>query len=110
MSVVFLMPETLQPDFHSALETRWVVWRDAEIFLKEWEDGTVIFDEASGQLNCLTLASGALVEALLEKPGCSTHELACRILGSELGEDEYELVEKTLAELSALRFIERATA
>jgi len=94
----------------SAPNTCWVVLRDGEISLKEWDDGSVMFDEANGQLRCLTPASGALMAVMLETPKHSTQELASNLFGADLTDDDLVLIGNALEELCALGLVGRVLA
>jgi hypothetical protein len=86
----------------------WRCSRKDELALREWPDGVVVFDDANGHLNCLNLASGALLELLLLSDTQWTSErLAQELLGEHPTTNDIDMVENALAEFSSLNFIDR---
>ena len=84
--------------------------RREDITSRDWPDGTIIFDDANGQLQCLSPVSGNLMALLAQRPQWTAHELAAELLGETPTADDVEMVENVLAEFSLLNLIERAAA
>lgn len=70
----------------------------------------MIFDEANGQLRCLTPASGALLAEVVSHAKHTTQELATNLFGSDLTDNDVVLVESALEELATLGLILRVAA
>jgi hypothetical protein len=90
-------------------EGAWVCPRHAEISLHEWPDGTVVFDDASGQLQCLNPVSGSLMGLLVQPRAWRAADLALELLGETPTRNDVEMVENALAEFSSLNLIEHVT-
>jgi hypothetical protein len=88
-------------------DSLWDCPRRAELILRNWPDGTVVFDDASGQLQCLSPVSGSLMGLLVQPHPWSAMSLADELLGETPTADDVEMVENALAEFSTLNFIER---
>lgn len=90
-------------------DPRWHCPRAADLVLRHWEDGTVVYDDSNGELQCLSPAFGELMAMMLAAPaGGSAQELAAALIGEAPTPDEVELVENALSEFSNLRLVERA--
>ena len=89
-------------------EATWACKRASELALHHFPDGTVVFDDANGQLQCLSPAFGQLMELLVASPtGGTAADLAEQLIGEVPASDEVEMVENALSEFSALNFVER---
>jgi hypothetical protein len=75
--------------------------------LHNWPDGTVVFDDANGQLQCLSPVSGALLAMLTAALPRRSIDLAHELLGETPTGDDVQMVENILAEFSSLNLIER---
>lgn len=93
------------PDTHSA--GGWACLRTSELAVHLWPDGVVVFDDADGNLQCLSPTSGLLLEALLDGRARSAEALAQDLLGEMPSPDDVQMVENILNEFSSLNFIER---
>jgi hypothetical protein len=89
-------------------EGGWHCPRREDLILRDWPDGTVVFDDASGQLQCLSPLFGTLMALLVQPRAWRTADLAMALLGEEPICDDVQMVENALAEFSALNLIERA--
>jgi hypothetical protein len=78
--------------------------------LHHWPDGTVVFDDSNGNLQCLAPASGVLLAVLTGGARQSSVGLAEELLGEAPTSDEFQMVENILAEFSSLNFVERLAA
>ena len=85
----------------------WDCPRAAELLLHNWPDGTVVFDDANGHLQCLSPVSGALLAMLTAGLPRRSTDLAYELLGEAPTADDVQMVENILAEFSSLNLIER---
>ncbi len=104
------MVETPLVPSPSAPETSWSVTRKVDIALREWPDGTVLHDEATGQLQCLSPVAGTLMTLLLAGPSWTASGLAAELLGETPTPNDVEMVENALSTFSSLDLIERVAA
>lgn len=89
-------------------ELRWVCPRAGELTIRHWDDGSVVFDDSNGELQCLSPAFGALMEQMIISPtGGTSSELAEVLIGETPTMDEVQMVENALSEFSNLRLVER---
>lgn len=88
----------------------WTCRRRADLSLRRWPDGWVLFDEAQGQLQCLTLVSGELLALLLRCParGCwSSTELAQALMDETPSDADVASVEAVAVAFQSMQLIER---
>jgi hypothetical protein len=89
-------------------EARWHCPRAGDLAVRHWDDGTVVFDDSNGELQCLSPAFGALMEALITSPaGGTAGDLAESLIGETPTAEEVQMVENALSEFSNLRLVER---
>ena len=87
--------------------SRWVCRRRTDFSLRHWPDGSVLFDDASGQLHCLTPVAGEVMVLLMSNDHCSTYDLARDLLGElPLGTDT-EMMQNMLANFKSLNLIDQ---
>jgi len=86
---------------------RWSCRRSADLSLRRWPDGCVLFDEAQGQLQWLTAASGEVMALLLQCPEWTSVELAQALMGETPTEDDVEMVENVVRHFQSLNLIDR---
>jgi hypothetical protein len=91
----------------SRRDERWVCRRRADFALRDWPDGSVLFDEANGQLQRLTPAAGGMMSLFLDTPEWTSCALAQRIFGETPAGEDIELVANALASFQSLNLIER---
>jgi ligand-binding SRPBCC domain-containing protein len=91
----------------SAPEAVWDFHRRTELFLRAWPDGVVVFDDSNAELQCLTPASGAVLEVLEERSPCTSQQVAIEIFGDDTSSADVEMIENVLVEFLSLNFIER---
>jgi len=86
---------------------RWFCRRRVDFALRDWPDGCVLFDEAQGQLQCLTVESGALIRLLLQQEQWTSAELAQALFGESPTDDDVQMVEDVASHFQSLNLIER---
>jgi PqqD family protein of HPr-rel-A system len=91
-------------------DNAWICSRRSELAISEWEDGTVVFDDANGYLQCLNPVSGSVLALLIQSPQWTSEALAQELLGEAPTADDVTMVENSLAEFSSLNLIERVVA
>lgn len=90
-----------------ASPARWFCCRSADFALRDWPDGCVLFDEAQGQLQCLTVESGALMRLFLQRAQWTSAELAQGLFGESPTDDDVQMVENVALHFQSLNLIER---
>lgn len=90
--------------------SRWFCRRNDDLLLRSWSDGCVLFDEAQGQLHCLTSASGEVMSLLLQRREWTSFELAEVLIGEAPTEDDVVMVENTALHFLSLNLIHRLQA
>jgi hypothetical protein len=90
-------------------EVQWHCRRRDELTFRNWSDGSVLFDDANGQLQCLTPVSATLMAQMFLKRSWGASELAKEILGEVPNADDVKMVENVLVEFSSLNLIERVS-
>lgn len=96
-----------------AREATWTCRRQADLSLRHWPDGWVLFDEAQGKMQYLTLVSGELLALLLhETPrACWTaFELAKALMDEVPSAEDIASVETLAAAFESMQVIERCQA
>lgn len=88
-------------------EVEWLCSRRDDLSFRNWPDGSVVFDDANGQLQCLTPVSADLMELLRRPRAWTAPNLAEELLGETPTQLDVEMVENALAEFSSLNFIQR---
>lgn len=96
------MTAVTQSDF------QWGCSRSADFSLRQWSDGAVLFDDASGQLKCLTPASGAVMALLMGRMHWTSVELAEELMEDAPTEDDVKLIENVLHHFQSLKLIDRS--
>ncbi len=86
---------------------RWSCRRNADLSLRQWPDGFVLFDEAQGQLQCLTIAAGEVMVLLLQRPEWTSVDLAQALMGEAPTEDDVAMVETVVLHFLSLNLVER---
>lgn len=86
---------------------RWSCFRNADLSLRQWPDGFVLFDEAQGQLQCLTTAAGEVMALLLLRPEWTSVDLAQALMGEAPTEDDVAMVENVVLHFLSLNLVER---
>ncbi len=84
--------------------------RPQDLLLRNWEDGTVVFDEADGHLHLLSPVAGQLLNLLLEKDGATAFELANGLIDAVPFDDDIQMVENVLGQFSDLHLVHRLAA
>ena len=84
-------------------------WRlRRELHCKEWSDGAIFYDVASGDTHHLSLAASQILKLLQSAP-CSREDIASKLLSSDTEAVDTELllaIDGMLAHLLELGFIE----
>lgn len=90
-------------------ETLWVRRRPDELSLRDWPDGTVAYDEGSGQLNCLGQVHGELLRLMCDGRSWTATTLAAEFLQDVPTAEDIEMIENAIGEFYSLQFIDRVT-
>lgn len=93
-----------------ALVGRWRCCRKADFSIREWEDGCVVFDDASGKLHCLTSVAGEALALVLSSSGLTGDEIAESLLGEIPTLTDSEMMENMLSGLASMDLIDRLSA
>ena len=93
--------------FATPVVPRWSCRRNADLSLRQWPDGFVLFDEAQGQLQCFTAAAGEVMALLLQGPEWTSVDLAHALMGEVPTEDDVAMVEKVVLHFLSLNLVER---
>jgi PqqD family protein of HPr-rel-A system len=88
----------------------WVCARKTDFSIREWPDGSVVFDDASGQLHCLTPVAGEVLALILESDGLTGDALAESLLGETPTPTDSEMMENMLVSLASMNLIDRRLA
>ena len=91
----------------TSASSRWVCHRKSDFSLRHWPDGSVLFDDASGQLHCLTPIAGEVIVLLMNNEVCSAHDLAQALLGELPTEADAEMMQNMLANFMSLNLIDQ---
>jgi hypothetical protein len=89
---------------------RWTCGRKGDFSLHEWPDGSVVFDEANGQLHCLTPVAGEALAQILASDGRTSGEIAESLLGETPTPIDSEMMENMLLSLASMNLIDRHLA
>lgn len=87
--------------------SRWVCHRKYDFSLRHWPDGSVLFDDASGQIHCLTPVAGEVMALLMNNEARSAHALAHELLGELPTEADAEMMQNVLANFMSLNLIDQ---
>jgi hypothetical protein len=85
----------------------WTCSRKADFSVRGWPDGVVLFDDASGQLYCLTPVAGEAMALILASDSQTTGELAETLLGEVPSHSDSEMMENMLLSLESMNLIVR---
>jgi len=91
----------------AGLDSSWKCSSRGEFFLKSWQDGVVVFNEADGELQCLTPAYGQIFELLASGKVWTSFDVTRNLLAEEPSADDLELVENALSALASSNLIVR---
>jgi len=86
---------------------RWSCCRNADLSLRQWPDGFVLFDEAQGQLQCFMTAAGEVMALLILRPEWTSVDLAQALMGEAPTEDDVAMVENVVLHFLSLNLVER---
>lgn len=85
----------------------WDCTRRAELALRQWPDGCVVFDEASGQIQCLTVEAGEVMSLLLQPREWTIQELAQTLMRVAPTVDDVEMVENVVNHFLSIHLVNR---
>jgi hypothetical protein len=88
----------------------WACTRKSNLAIRSWSDGSVVFDDASGQLHCLTPIAGEVLALILVSEGRTGNELAESLLGEIPTPTDSEMMENMLSGLASMNLIGRHLA
>lgn len=91
----------------SRRSSRWVCRRRSDFALRDWPDGSVLFDEANGQLQRLNSSAGRMMALFLENSEWTSYGLAQVLFGEAPSQEDLELLESALENFLSLNLIER---
>lgn len=89
------------------LKVSWVSPLRQDISLRFWQDGTVVFDEASGHLHCLSPMAGQLLELVMTRPHWTTRDLVVEFIGENLQPEDEDLVMNALSIMTSSGLLKR---
>lgn len=84
----------------------WVCRRRSDFALRQWSDGSVLFDEANGQLQHLNPSAGRMMALFLEHSEWTSSALAEAIFGETFLPEDLESVESALENFLSLNLVE----
>lgn len=87
--------------------SRWSCCRNADLLLRQWPDGFVLYDEAQGQLQCLTTAAGEVMALFLLRSEWTSVDLAQALMGEAPTGDDVAMVENVVLHFLSLNLVER---
>lgn len=87
--------------------SRWCCRRQADLSLRQWPDGFVLFDEAQGELQCLSIAAGEVMALFLLNPEWTSVDMALALMGEAPTEDDVVMVENVVLHFLSLNLVER---
>ena len=93
--------------FATPVVPRWFCRRKADLSLRQWPDGFVLFDESQGQLQCFTIAAGEVMALLLQGPEWTSANLAQALMGEVPTADDVAMVDKVVLHFLSLNLVER---
>lgn len=85
----------------------WYCSRQADLSIREWTDGFVVFDDASGRLHCLTSVAGEALALILASDGVTGDQIAESMLGETPTPTDSEMMENMLCGLASMDLIDR---
>lgn len=85
----------------------WTCVRPGDLVCRHYDDGCVVYDDASGAMNCLTPVAGQLLTLLLSGPAQTTVQLAQALLGEMPVRVDQEMVDNVLSDFQSLSLVER---
>lgn len=93
-----------------AFSAIWRCGRKADFSIREWADGCVVFDDASGKLHCLNSVAGEAFALVLSSSGLTGDEVAESLLGEIPTPTDSEMMENMLSDLASTDLIDRLSA
>lgn len=85
----------------------WRCRRNSDFSLRHWADGSVLFDEANGQLQRLTPSAGRMFALFIEKPEWTSGALSKALFGETSLPEDLEIVEQALENFRSLNLVDR---
>lgn len=76
----------------------------------EWDDGSVIYDEADGSLTALNVSTTEVLKRLRNSGAASLAALADELFEGELEPEEWQQLEAILVQLQSLGLVSKATS
>jgi PqqD family protein of HPr-rel-A system len=89
---------------------KWHCGHSADLGLRSWPDGGVIYNDSSGNFHALTAVGSEVVALLLDGSQWSAAQLVESLLGEGPGTDDIEMMENLLGHLHSLQLISKTTA
>lgn len=85
----------------------WVCPRSSDFALRDWPDGSVLYDETSGEIQRINSSAARVMALFLLKPEWNSGEITRVLFGEEHAPDDIESVERVLANFQSLNLIKR---
>lgn len=85
----------------------WTCVRPGDFVCRHYDDGCVVYDDASGDMNCLTPVAGSLLSLLLSGRAQTTAQLAQALLGEVPQLGDTDMVDNVLSDFQSLSLVER---
>lgn len=83
----------------------WFVQQSSRYETLFWEDGAVVYDEATGALLALGLSHSAVLQALDTHPGVSVEGICQLLFGEQTSADDMLLLSSALNELRSMNLV-----
>lgn len=85
----------------------WVCRRSSDFALRDWPDGSVLYDEANGEIQRINSSAARVMALFLLKPEWNSGEIVRILFGEEYAPEDIESVEMVLANFQSLNLIKR---
>jgi len=90
-------------------DSLWICSNRGDFYIKSWEDGMVVFNDADGHLQCLSPVYGQVFELLASGKAWTSFDLTKELLAETPSADDVELVENALNALASSNLIVSVT-
>lgn len=81
--------------------------RAADLVLRTWSDGVVVYDDANASLHALSPVAGEALRLLMSGVARDAAHLAQALLQDTPGEEEIAMVSRLIIELESMGFVQR---
>lgn len=84
----------------------WACARAQDFSWREYDDGCVLYDDASGDMSCLSPVAGRLLTLVLSGAAQTATQLAQALLDEEPQPDDVAMVVQTMQHFQSLSLVE----